>query len=458
LIEIKTITDTIHNIEDLFNSIPKVLKLFCEHFGITSVSFMAVRTSEDLFDSFNPDDPNSYKDKYFERIGLMTVGKNARYIDSFCHDDYYVSDLIQLTKNRPTLFKRTFKGLSYQIYNNASYIREMINKGLLVEHYVDKRRQAYLKNLGDEGFMQVYPTFSDFLRKVSLPLKVKTQEGIRLYGVLIADGIHHAPGKLQPLSDAYMKELEDFCDAFVQEWQQKLTIINDSFHTTLHKMIQILKTLEQYEKPAYTFKHSLNTQLILTEFVKWMNRNGHYPINEMDYFSMKYGMLLHDVGKIQIPLAIIKKSGKLTPKEFHEVKKHSVYGKIMLENTMIPEFSLKIIKNHHEKEDGSGYPDGLVSEQIPPIIKAATIVDIFEALTGHRPYKRSYNAEKGSSTLVGKSLDTIWQECKQKKLSEEYTTHFLDFIHYYAQYTKQDQSPVKETGLKNFVNFLQNLS
>ncbi|GAB5496887.1 MAG: hypothetical protein Phyf2KO_19670 [Phycisphaerales bacterium] len=100
------------------------------------------------------------------------------------------------------------------------------------------------------------------------------------------------------------------------------------------------------------------------------------------------GAALHDIGKIDIDDAILRKPGKLTDAEFEEIKRHPVLGVSRLEAMGITEPELlSMVRSHHERWDGLGYPDGLVGEAIPPAARYFAVIDTFDALTSIRPYR-----------------------------------------------------------------------
>jgi putative two-component system response regulator len=101
------------------------------------------------------------------------------------------------------------------------------------------------------------------------------------------------------------------------------------------------------------------------------------------------GALLHDIGKSRIPREILLKKGALDENEWELMKKHSEMGvEILQGHKNIHADVFDIVRYHHEKLDGSGYPDGLIETQIPFYAKITTIADIFDALNTNRPYKR----------------------------------------------------------------------
>ncbi len=113
-----------------------------------------------------------------------------------------------------------------------------------------------------------------------------------------------------------------------------------------------------------------------------------------DIRSLQYGGYLHDIGKVGIPDRVLFKAGPLTPDEWEIMRSHSVRGERICACMKSLAPVLPIIRHHHEKYDGSGYPDGLKGDQIPLLALILQVVDIYDALTTERPYKRAYSPEE----------------------------------------------------------------
>ena len=103
--------------------------------------------------------------------------------------------------------------------------------------------------------------------------------------------------------------------------------------------------------------------------------------------TLKVGGLFHDIGKIGIPDSILLKPGKLTPDEYSEIKNHPAIGVHILSNAAIFEDIIPIVKHHHERYDGQGYPSKLVGEKIPYFARIAAGADTFDAMTSRRTYR-----------------------------------------------------------------------
>lgn len=109
---------------------------------------------------------------------------------------------------------------------------------------------------------------------------------------------------------------------------------------------------------------------------------------------------MHDVGKIYVDKNILQKPGKLTDEEFEEIKLHTVYGEKIIGNSEYLEFSAEIARNHHEKYDGSGYPNHKKNEEIPLSARIVAIGDIYDALRSERPYKKGFSHEEAYKIIT----------------------------------------------------------
>ena len=125
-----------------------------------------------------------------------------------------------------------------------------------------------------------------------------------------------------------------------------------------------------------------------------VNLGRHIKLSREEISTLEKGGALHDIGKIGVKDSVLLKPGRLTPEEFEEIKKHPETG----ENICSPLNSLKlvlpIIKHHHERYDGSGYPGELVGEDIPLLARLMAIVDVYDALTSRRAYRSAMTHEQ----------------------------------------------------------------
>lgn len=146
------------------------------------------------------------------------------------------------------------------------------------------------------------------------------------------------------------------------------------------QVFDILHNLRDYDDS--TCAHSLNVAIICNVFGKWLK------LDEEDIKVLTVAGMLHDIGKLLIPPEILKKPGKLSETEFSKMKQHPLLGYNLLKSKKIDKRILLATLLHHEKCDGSGYPLGKQSAEIPSFTKIITIADIYEAMTANRVYRK----------------------------------------------------------------------
>jgi putative nucleotidyltransferase with HDIG domain len=124
-------------------------------------------------------------------------------------------------------------------------------------------------------------------------------------------------------------------------------------------------------------------------------------LGEGECHRLTKAALLHDVGKIHVPTAILNKPGKLDANEMAVMKRHPEIGHAILEGQGFHPEVIQVVRSHHEMLDGSGYPDGLKAIEIPDLVRVLTVCDIYAALIERRPYKEPMPSEKAFAILEG---------------------------------------------------------
>jgi len=186
--------------------------------------------------------------------------------------------------------------------------------------------------------------------------------------------------------------------------------VNKKTKSIIELQNAILKTVAELveSRDNVTGGHIERTQHYLRLLVDFLLEHGIYTEElsswDIDLFIMS--SQLHDVGKISIKDDILMKQGKLTDEEFEEMKKHTVYGVEIIrkieESTTENEFlhyAEILAGSHHEKWNGKGYPYGLKGEEIPLMARLMAIVDVYDALTDERPYKKAFSHEKSVNII-----------------------------------------------------------
>jgi putative nucleotidyltransferase with HDIG domain len=123
--------------------------------------------------------------------------------------------------------------------------------------------------------------------------------------------------------------------------------------------------------------------------------------DETQLFWFRVGALLHDVGKIAVPAEILNKPGPLTPYERETMESHPLDGVELLRDVEFPWDVIPMIRSHHERWDGHGYPDRLAGEAIPLAARILCVADVYDALTSHRPYRRAYEPADALRLMQG---------------------------------------------------------
>jgi putative two-component system response regulator len=134
----------------------------------------------------------------------------------------------------------------------------------------------------------------------------------------------------------------------------------------------------------------------------------HLGLCEDQLVALRRAGIVHDVGKIAVPDAILLKSGRLTPDEWTIIREHPVVGERICAPLKSFRFVLPIIRHHHEKLDGSGYPDGLRGDAIPVTARVLQIVDVYDALTTDRPYKKAFSVTDALQTMKEEVAKGWW--------------------------------------------------
>ena len=180
------------------------------------------------------------------------------------------------------------------------------------------------------------------------------------------------------LPEYIVREDEDLnTNKLLKETREIIALSDDPVHT-----FRMLRRVRRYDDLTYI--HSLNVAILCHEFANWM----HMPEEEQDILTL--AGLLHDVGKMGIPGKIIKKAGLLTDEEYELIKQHPQKGYDFLKKHPLDERIMNAALMHHERCDGSGYPQGLKADEIDDFAKIVAIADYYDALTSARVYREPH--------------------------------------------------------------------
>ncbi|HYX28788.1 MAG TPA: HD domain-containing phosphohydrolase [Pyrinomonadaceae bacterium] len=181
----------------------------------------------------------------------------------------------------------------------------------------------------------------------------------------------------------YETQLEDLVAQRTAELDAALGSLENAYRSTLKALTAALET-----RDAETHGHS---ERVVT-FSLRLGRE--YGLNAPEMKALEFGSLLHDIGKIGVPDAILRKPAKLTDEEWVRMREHPLHGQQILRGIKFLQGAARVVAQHHEKWDGSGYPLGLAGEDIDICARIFSVADAFDAITSDRVYRqgRSYAA------------------------------------------------------------------
>ncbi|MCI8471289.1 MAG: HD domain-containing protein [Clostridia bacterium] len=230
-----------------------------------------------------------------------------------------------------------------------------------------------------------------------------------------------------PLETIRRLDIQGYCEKS-DKFDQLLLLIESGIKS-IAQMNEIKKINEQLEKSylesietlrytveakdSYTRGHSDRVSAYSVLIGKKLN------LSEDKLKTLQIGGLFHDIGKIGVPDSILLKEGKLTDDEYSEIKNHPSIGAHILSTASIFQDIIPIVKHHHEKYDGKGYPSRLKEEEIPYLARITAIADSFDAMTSKRTYRDSLPLE----TVISE-----FERCKGTQFDPQLTDIFLDIL------------------------------
>jgi len=233
----------------------------------------------------------------------------------------------------------------------------------------------------------------------------------------------HEHHELIVAKQRYENHLAELVDQRTAELDEALGSLENAYRSTLQALTAALET-----RDAETHGHS-------ERVVTFSLRLGQeYGLNAQEMKALEFGSLLHDIGKIGVPDAILRKPGKLTDEEWERMREHPLHGQQILRGIKFLEGAGKVVAQHHEKWDGSGYPLGLKAEEIDICARIFAVADAFDAITSNRVYRKAQSYEAAARELddwadrqfdpkVVEAFHRVpkedWEELRQRSLLRE---------------------------------------
>ena len=198
----------------------------------------------------------------------------------------------------------------------------------------------------------------------------------------------------------------------IKQINEQLRDTNEKLEKAYLESIQTLRYTVEAKDP-YTRGHSDR----VAEYSELIGK--HLGISEDELHQLRIGGLFHDIGKIGVPDSILLKTSKLTDDEYSEIKNHPSIGAHILSNASLFQDIIPIVKHHHERYDGHGYPGKLAGDNIPFLARIATVADSFDAMTSKRTYRDSMPID-----IVKKEIE----KNKGTQFDPEIADVFLDIL------------------------------
>lgn len=221
-----------------------------------------------------------------------------------------------------------------------------------------------------------------------------------------------------------IRGIEVGCDDFITKPFDRVTLT--ARIRSLARMRRLTETLDDAEKVLESLARSVEAKDGTTgDHCDRLIRDGKafgefLGISRVDVRALSRAGVLHDIGKIGIPDAVLLKPGKLNAEEWEVMKRHSAIGADLLKPLQTMKRVVPIVRHHHERWDGQGYPDGLKGEEIPYLARCFQLLDAFDALTSIRPYKRAFTHEE--------ACDILQKECSEGRWDPDLMERFLEFM------------------------------
>jgi len=251
---------------------------------------------------------------------------------------------------------------------------------LKADYLLDIDQVQVVENLEDINNSYLSEEISKGIAQASKPIQYslfcpfKTEK--QWYGNLSVDIDRNSEKEFSQESIKFMEQLSNIVTGFLVIKESKQ--VETEFRNGI--IFSFIKALELYDK--YTEGHSQSVAELAAKIAKKMG------LSEERVNTAYWGGLLHDIGKILIDKDILNKKGSLTKEEYDEIKKHAVYGYDILVQTKEMKDLANVIRHHHERWDGKGYPDGLKGEEIPLESRIIALVDAWDTMLNRRLYRK----------------------------------------------------------------------
>ncbi len=348
----------------------------------------------EVIDGFDESRPTRYTMKVLEKKKKVLEEEISEY-----QVLYETTKILRMNLNFDGILEKLLKlvegitgGTGFFILNNRYFYSKNGDweKIHLIKRFLKTNKKSSLS-----GFVETIPSYFPFYFETTV---------WRMFPIIIRNTIK---GYLLLIKD-YNCDLKEHEIEVVNNILSQAGIVIDNAHLieeTREIHFDIVKSLVKAieGKDKYTKGHSDRVSFYSTIVAEEME------FSHEEIKKIQMAAVLHDVGKIAVPEKILNKEGKITQEEFNEIKKHPSNGYSIVSQIKNMKEIAVIIKYHHERWDGKGYPDGILKEEIPIESRIISVVDAYDAMTSDRPYRKGMSHEKAVEELIynaGKQFDS----------------------------------------------------
>jgi HD-GYP domain-containing protein (c-di-GMP phosphodiesterase class II) len=192
-----------------------------------------------------------------------------------------------------------------------------------------------------------------------------------------------------------------------QLFQELELELHRKYRLFIHTTVALAAAIDA--KDHYTHGHTARVTELSLKIANKLREENKKVLGEKFIEHLHIASLLHDIGKIGVPESILNKEGALTEEELKKMREHPLVGSVILQPIKELEDAILGVKYHHERYDGSGYPEGLKGDQIPLIAAIISVADAFDAMVTDRPYRRAFSKEEAINEIrrvSGKQFDS----------------------------------------------------
>ena len=245
---------------------------------------------------------------------------------------------------------------------------------------------------------------------------IKNDPETRLIPVIMLTGFGDLENKIEALqagADEFLNKPYNSLELFTRiKSLLRMKYFNEQLDNAEDVLFSMARAIEA--KDVYTQGHVERVSNLAVELGAYLG------LGEEEQDSLRKGGILHDIGKIGVPDNILNKNGPLTVEERMVIRMHPEQGARICEKLKSIRGAIPIIRHHHEKMDGSGYPDHLTGNEIPLLARILTIVDIYDALTTTRSYRKCLPHEM--------AMELLWEETNKGWWDKEIVAQFAKML------------------------------